>query len=85
MEPTGIVQETGLRWCVAVVNSASRRGDMRDPRHVRRLSAPFFGILVATAVGMVGVTAYGYYRVRTAQPFTISTTFLDADTPTQRP
>jgi hypothetical protein len=61
---------------------------MRNPRHVhveRHLSAPFFGILVAIAVGMVGVTAYGYYRVRTAQPFTVSTNFLDANTPTQRP
>jgi hypothetical protein len=58
---------------------------LRHERVERHSSSPFFGILVAIGVAMVGVTAYGYYRVHTAQPHTASTTFLDANTPTQRP
>ena len=61
---------------------------MRHPRHVRferHSSSLLLGILVATGVAMVGVTAYGYYRVHTAQPFATSTNVFDAKTPSQRP
>jgi hypothetical protein len=61
---------------------------MRHLRHVpieRHPSSPFFGILLAIGVAMVGVAAYGYYRVHTAQPFKASANFLDANRPPQRP
>jgi hypothetical protein len=59
--------------------------DLRHERVERHPSSPFFGILVAIGVAMVGVTAYGYYRVHTAQPFKASAIFLDANRPPQRP